>query len=232
MGKEPENLSGCIMEVCKMSKKTIVVVGAGPGLGNHLAKEFGRNGFRAILIARSEKKLQEYVSEMKNSGIEADYQVADCASNESIRAAFDAVKKKHGFVDVMAYNTAVLRDGFASSISPEELTIRYQVDVAGAVCAAQQVLPEQMLRGEGAILFTGGGLALNPVSQFASISIHKAALRVLAIALHDEVKDKGVYVGIVNIKGNIGSDDYYDPARIAEQFYQMYSEKRVKEITY
>ena len=215
-----------------MDKKTIVVVGAGPGLGNHLAEEFGKNGFRAILMARNEEKLQEAVSQMKNGGIEADYQVVDCASNDSIQAAFDAVMKKYGVVDVMAYNTAVLRDGLATVISPEELAARYQVDVAGAVCAAQQVLPGQIEHGEGAILFTGGGLALNPVSQFTSISIHKAALRTLAIALHDEVKDKGVYVGIVNIKGNIGSDDYYAPARIAEQFYHLYQEKNEVEITY
>ena len=215
-----------------MDKKTIVVVGAGPGLGNHIAEEFGRNGFRAILMARSEEKLQEYVSQMKSSGIEADYQVVDCASNTSIQAAFDAVKNKYGVVNVMAYNTAVLRDGLATAISPEELVTRYQVDVAGAVCAAQQVLPGQIEHGEGAILFTGGGLALNPVSQFTSISIHKAALRTLAIALHDEVKDKGVYVGIVNVKGNIGSDDYYAPARIAEQFYHLYQEKNEVEITY
>ena len=215
-----------------MDKKTIVVVGAGPGLGNHIAEEFGRNGFRAILMARNEEKLQEYVSQMKSSGIEADYQVVDCASNNSIQAAFDVVRKKYGIVNVMAYNTAVLRDGLATAISPEELVVRYQVDVAGAVCAAQQVLLGQIEHGEGAILFTGGGLAFNPMSQFTSISIHKAALRTLAIALHDEVKDKGIYVGIVNVKGNIGSDDYYAPARIAEQFYHLYQEKDKIEITY
>lgn len=215
-----------------MDKKVIVVVGAGPGLGNHIAEEFGRHGFRAILMARNEEKLQGYVSEMKEKGFEGDYQVVDCASNSSIKAAFDAVKEKYGTVDVMAYNTAVLRDGFATAISPEELVARYQVDVAGAVCAAQQVLPGQIECGEGTVLFTGGGLALNPVSQFTSISIHKAALRTLAIALHDEVKDKGVYVGIVNIKGNIGSDDYYAPAKIAEQFYYLYQEKNDVEITY
>lgn len=40
-----------------MDKKTIVVVGAGAGLGNHIAEEFGRNGFRVILMARREEKL-------------------------------------------------------------------------------------------------------------------------------------------------------------------------------
>ena len=50
--------------------------------------------------------------------------------------------------------------------------------------------------------------------------------------MHDELKDDGIYVGIVNIKGNIGSDEYYAPAKIAEKFYQLYTEKKDTEITY
>ena len=215
-----------------MGKKTIVVVGAGVGLGNYIAGEFGRNGFRVVLMARREEKLREYVTQMKAKGIEAEYQVVDCGSNESIRAAFDTVKEKYQPVDVLAYNAAVLQGGFASVLSPEELAERYQVDVAGAVCAAQQVIPGQKENGGGAVLFTGGGLALCPNSQFTSISIHKAALRALAIAMHDELKDAGIYVGIINIKGNIGSDEYYAPAKIAELFYRMYTEKKETEITY
>lgn len=215
-----------------MSKKTIAVVGAGPGLGNHIAEEFGKNGFRVILMARREEKLREYVAEMQSKGIEAEYQTADCGSNDSIIAAFNAVKAKYQTVDVMAYNTAVLKDGLATVITPEELAERYQVDVAGAVCAAQQVIPGQKEKGSGAVLFTGGGLALYPNSQFTSISIHKAALRALAFAMHDELKDAGIYVGIVNIKGNIGADDHYAPSKLAELFYQLYTEQNATEITY
>lgn len=215
-----------------MGQKTIVVVGAGAGLGNHIAKKFGQNGFRVVLMARREEKLREYVAQMQVSGIEVEYQTVDCASCDSIRAAFDAVKEKYKTVDVLAYNAAVLKDGLATVLSPEELAERYQVDVAGALCAAQQVIPGQKEQGSGAVLFTGGGLALFPNSQFTSISIHKAALRTLAIAMHDELKDAGVYVGIVNIKGNIGSDAYYAPAKIAELFYQMYTENKETEITY
>ena len=33
-----------------MDKKTIVVVGAGQGLGNHVAKRFGKESFRVVLM--------------------------------------------------------------------------------------------------------------------------------------------------------------------------------------
>lgn len=42
--------------------KTIVVVGAGKGLGNHVAKLFGQKGLRVIWTARNENALEEYIS--------------------------------------------------------------------------------------------------------------------------------------------------------------------------
>ena len=41
-----------------MDKKTIVVVGAGQGLGNHVAKRFGKEGFRVVLMARNGESLK------------------------------------------------------------------------------------------------------------------------------------------------------------------------------
>ena len=215
-----------------MEKKNIVILGAGPGLGNHIAEEFGNHGFRTILMARREEALKQYITELKDKDIEADYQVVDCAKNESIKSALSNIQQKYGIIDVLIYNTAVLQGGSPMELTPEELSARYQADVAGALCAAQQVIPCMKNKKDGAILFTGGGLALNPMPAFTSISVHKAALRALAIALHKELENTGVYTGIVNIKGNIGSDDYYSPAKIATLFYRLYEERNEIEITY
>ena len=40
-----------------MSKKTIVVVGAGRGLGNSIAERFAKENFRVVLIARRKNLL-------------------------------------------------------------------------------------------------------------------------------------------------------------------------------
>lgn len=215
-----------------MEKKNIAILGAGPGLGNHIAEEFGKHGFRAILMARREEALKQYITELKDNGIDADYQVVDCADNESIKSALSKAQQKYGGIDVLVYNTAVLQGGSPLELTPEELSARYQADVAGALCAAQQVIPYMKDKKDGAILFTGGGLGLNPMPAFTSISVHKAALRALAIVLHKELEGTGIHTGIVNIKGGIGSDDYYSPEKIASLFYRLYEERNEIEITY
>ena len=60
-------------------KKTIVVVGAGRGLGNGVAEKFGGNDFRVILMARSEGHLKEYATDFAAKGIEVYTQTADVA---------------------------------------------------------------------------------------------------------------------------------------------------------
>lgn len=215
-----------------MSKKIIAVLGAGPGLGVHIGKEFGNHDFRVILLARGEDALRNYTRELGQAGIEADYHVADCSDNLSIKSALTEVSQKYGGIDVLVYNTAVLLGGSPLTLTPDELVSRYQVDVAGALCAVQQVVPYMKEQKSGAILLTGGGLALDPAPGVLSVSLHKAALRALAAALHKELSGDGIYTGIVTIKGGIGSDDYYSPARIAGLFYQLYEKQNETEIIY
>ena len=215
-----------------MSKKTIAVLGAGPGLGIHIGKEFGSHGFRVVLLARREDALINYVKELGEAGIEADYHVVDCSDIGSVKSAIAAVSQKYGGIDVLVYNTAVLQGGSPLTLTPDELVNRYQVDVAGALCAVQQVVPYMKEQKSGAILLTGGGLALDPSPDVLSISIHKAALRALAAALHKELSGDGIYTGIVTIKGGIGTDDYYSPARIAALFYQLYEKRDETELIY
>ena len=215
-----------------MGKKNLVVIGAGPGLGIHIAEEFGSRGFRTILMSRREEALKQYVTELNEKGIEADYQAVDCAKNESIKSSLSKVQQKYDGIDVLVYNTAVLQGGSPLELTPEELSERYQVDVSGALCAAQHVIPGMKDKKDGVILFTGGCLALNPMPESTSISVHKAALRALSIVLHKELKDSGIYAGIVNIKGGIGSDEYYSPVKLAALFYRLYEDRNEIEITY
>lgn len=215
-----------------MNENVAVVLGAGPGLGFSLAKRWAQEGYTVVIMARDHARITQAAHQLTERGLKAYAQVIDCADNDSIRTALAKVQDEVGPIDTLLYNTAVLRDGLASAIDPAELCRRYQVDVAGAVAAVQAVLPGMRAAGRGTILFTGGGLALNPLSQFTSISIHKAALRAYAQALHDEVASDGVYAGIVNVLGNIGSSDHYAPAAIAYAFFELASTQGSFELTY
>ncbi|RAS77278.1 SDR family NAD(P)-dependent oxidoreductase [Priestia endophytica] len=215
-----------------MSKKLIVVVGAGPGVGNNVAKKFGDNNFRVVLVSRNENALDQYVKELRSEGIETYAVAADAARPASLTAAFEQIKKKYGTTDVLVYNAAVLKGGQPTSLTAESLLSHYQVDVASALHSALQVIPEQVAQNMGTILFTGGGFALQPMAVYASVSIGKAALRALAFTLAEELKPQGVFVGTVTIAGNVAPNTHFAPELIAEKYWELYKKREEHEIVY
>ena len=215
-----------------MDKKTIVVVGTGKGMGNHIAAEFGRKDFRVVLMARNQAALEGYVKEFEEEGIEACGISADAGNPDSLTKAFNMVKARYGAVDVLAYNACNLEGGKPSELSAAELMRHYQVDVASALHCALQVIPEMKEKKSGTILFTGGGLALYPMPEYTCVSIDKAALRALAITLNTELKDEGIFAGVVTIMGNIAPGTHYDPADIAKEYWRLYTERKDVEIIF
>lgn len=214
--------------------KTIVIVGAGKGMGNHIAEKFAQNDFRVVLMARREDALKEYVDEFENKGFEAHAQVIDVINPESISEAFDEVISKFESIDAVVYNAAFMAGGNASMLTGDEMVEHFKTDVVGAQICAAKVIPQMKEQKEGAILFTGGlfGVFPNAYYEFACMSMDKAALRQLAQMLNAELKDDGIFVGIVNIMGTVGEGEQHQPAKIAEKYWELYSNQDNFEICY
>lgn len=215
-----------------MDKKTIVVVGAGQGLGNHVAERFGKEGFRVVLMARGEQSLKAYAQEFAAKGIEAHTYAVDAARPETLTAALGQAKQQFGTPDVLIYNVGITAADDPAAMNSAELMRHYQIDVASAYDCVRQVATEEFAKKNGTVILTGGGLATHPTAGFIPLSLDKAALRTLAYILHDELKPQGIFVGTVTVCGSIGIDTYFAPAQIAETYWQMYKECGACEVRY
>ena len=51
-------------------------------------------------------------------------------------------------------------------------------------------------------------------------------------ALTPVLKEKGIYIGTVQVTGAIGSNEYFAPKTIAEEFWKLYTERSINEIIY
>lgn len=211
--------------------KTIAIVGAGEGLGMSIAKKFGQNGFRVALIARNEEKLNRLVIELEQLGIEAASFQADILNKEQIEMAFAAVKERYGFIDVLEYSPTPSFNTVAPSldVTEENALYQFQFNVLGALSSVRQVLPEMLDKQSGALLFTTGGAAINPVPMMGNVGIAVSGLRNYIFNLNSELADKGIYAGHLSIgiwmQPNSGVQD-----KIADIWYDMYSKRdRVEE---
>ncbi|PNE07733.1 SDR family NAD(P)-dependent oxidoreductase [Priestia megaterium] len=211
--------------------KNIVIVGAGPGLGMSIAKKFGKNGFRVALIARNEEKLNQLVIELEQLGIEAASFQADILNKDQISLAFTTIKEKYGFIDVVEYSPTPSIDTVTNAldVTEENALYQFQFNILGAISSIREVLPDMLDKQSGALLFTTGGAAVNPVPMMGNVGIAVSGLRNYIFNLNSELKDKGIYAGHISIgiwmQPNSGVQD-----KIADIWYDMYTKRdRVEE---
>lgn len=83
---------------------SIVIIGAGPNLGQAVARRFGREGFAVGLISRNQSKLDDLASQLEPDGITAAGVAADIRDADALSAAIESLAEKLGPVEVLEYS--------------------------------------------------------------------------------------------------------------------------------
>lgn len=192
-----------------MTKKTIAVVGAGPGIGLAVARKWGAEGYAVALVARNAEKLRGLVERLASEGIEAAAFPADVDDRGAFAAALESIKERFGGVDALYYGPPAES---ASLVPPRQFTIdsvqsMFDRTVLGAVVAVNSVLPGMLEKGDGALLFACPMSAIDPVLFSANYAQATAALRNYAQALYIDLASAGVYAGMMVIAGLIEEGD-------------------------
>ncbi|RSM64531.1 short-chain dehydrogenase [Actinoplanes sp. ATCC 53533] len=218
---------------------TIVIVGAGAGLGLSIGKVFGRNGYNVALVARDQTKLDALATQLCEYDIEAAGFTADLMDRPSLVDAFDRIKQRFGTIDVLEYSPAPHRPVPGITMAgPLEATVdnlQPQIDfyLHGAVTATQQVLPAMRERGAGTLLYTTGASSVQPNPMMGNVGPAAAALRNWALSLHQALDGTGVYVAHVPLSVWIGAGGpETQPDNIAELYWTLHTKRTEAEHLY
>ncbi len=207
-----------------MSKGAAFIVGVGPGLGLALAEVFAGDGHPVALFGRDAARLDNYASGLTAQGRTTRAYPVDAADPEGLEAVLVRAADELGAPEVLVYNAAVMVPDTPTKLDAREFAHTLAVNVTGAVVAAQTVLP--LLRdGRGSLLFTGGGLALDPSPEYTSLSVSKASLRAYVQALHKQQQGSDVHVTTVTVGGAIGGEDpRFSPAKLAAAYLNLHQQ--------
>lgn len=210
-----------------MMKKTIIVIGAGKGLGNAVAREFARHNFKVILVSRNAKHLAEYKTEFEKNNIEVYTKVADAAKPDTLERAIKEIQTEIGTPDCLVYNVGITEPDGDRELDNDLLMKRYQIDCASAWHCTNLVATDEFGKKNGCVIFTGGGFAktFRPVPGISVLSVDKAALNAMNIVLHTLMKPKGIFVGSVIVKGVIDEKTDHNAENIAKYYWEMYKNR-------
>ncbi|MFT2018915.1 SDR family NAD(P)-dependent oxidoreductase [Streptomyces sp. 796.1] len=217
-----------------------VVVGAGPGIGQAVARRFARAGMPVALIARSQASLSGVAEAVRSAGTAPDDGAdaggsagdstevasfpADVTDEDGLRAALDAAADRFGVPDVAVYNAAVVRPDRIGGLSARGHLDAWAVNVVGAHTTAARVLPAMAERGTGTFLITSG--MPHPKPDYVSLSLGKSGVRTLVSLLDQEYGPTGVHVAAVTVDGPVAPGTEFDPDDIAEQYWRLHRQPR------
>jgi NAD(P)-dependent dehydrogenase (short-subunit alcohol dehydrogenase family) len=172
--------------------KTILITGCSSGIGAALAREFAKSGHRVYAAARR----REALAPLEAEGIQG--LELDVNDDAAIAAAFDAVRREVGHLDVLVNNAGFSQVGAVVDLRREHLRRQYETNViAPAVVTAQAV---QLLRaavtahGSAVVANVGSIVGLFTTPFAAAYCSSKAALHSLTDALRMELAPFGIHV--------------------------------------
>jgi NAD(P)-dependent dehydrogenase (short-subunit alcohol dehydrogenase family) len=167
------------------SMSTVLVTGAGRGIGRAITEEFIRRGHRVIGTARDPQSLE---------GLDVAQRLAlDVTDDASVTAAFDAA----GDVDIVVINPAEIFYAAVEAIPLDELQRLFNLNTVGALRVAQAALPGMRARGDGKLLFMSSVLGRVVLPNGSAYAATKWALEALVEALAIEVAPFGVQAGLL-----------------------------------
>ncbi len=180
--------------------KTIAIFGAGPALGLAVARRFGREGFRAALVARDRGRLDAMVGELAGGGVQAAAFQADLTDRAAALGAVAAIQTRFGPVDVLEYSPTPGENLLKSPSQLDVAAVAPLLDkyVLTPVALVRRVLPGMLERGAGGLLFAMGASAKYPMPRLAG-GMALSSLRNYVHTLHAELEPENIYAGTLLI---------------------------------
>ena len=176
------------------SDKTVIVTGAGSGIGRAIALGFCSEGANVMGFGRTVKDLEE-MARVGGSG-RMSFVAGDVARPEDVEHLYSETVRRYGRVDILVNNAALYPKIAFLESSQEEWSSVIQTNVIGLAHCCRAVLPGMLDRGFGRIINLGSFAWKGPIPNSSAYSASKGAVGPFTKALAAEI-DRGRYPDVL-----------------------------------
>ena len=206
-----------------MTKSVCLVIGAGAGIGGHVAKRFARAGYHACLCRRTDQAgLDKVVREIENEGGSASGFMLNAIEDNSIEELVATIEADIGVIEVAVYNLgAQIGDRALKDTSYKAFEMGWRLATFGLFRLATAVCPAMAERGTGTLLVTSATAAVRGNAGQHSHAAAMGGRRMLCQSLNAEFSPKGIHVANIIIDGAVDAPDTLGRMLGAEKFQAL-----------
>ncbi|MCG9793372.1 SDR family oxidoreductase [Flavobacterium algicola] len=177
-----------------MKKQTILITGAGSGLGKGSAIGLAKQGHKIIAAVHTWEQISRFKEDLK----EADYKENIELIKLDILDVVDCEKAWEYDIDILVNNAGIGQTGPLAEIPVDYLREVMETNAFSTLEFSQPFIKKMVEKGKGKVIFLSSiaGLVTNPFLGPYNASKH--ALEAIAQCLRDELQPFGVTVATIN----------------------------------
>jgi butyryl-CoA dehydrogenase len=182
--------------------KTVVITGAGSGIGRALALAFAEDGAYLALSDIDAPTLQETRDLLAAKGSEVYTKVFDVSDKESMFTFAQNVVERFGHVDVVINNAGIsMTDQAFSEIDLAHFERVMAVNFSGVLYGSKAFIPHLLERPESALVNVSSIFGLAGIAFSTAYCASKFAVHGLNQALHQEFRNSTLTIHSVHPGG-------------------------------
>jgi NAD(P)-dependent dehydrogenase (short-subunit alcohol dehydrogenase family) len=192
--------------------KLAVVTGASSGIGEATARELARRGWRPVLVARRQDRLQRLATELGG-----EYEVCDVSDRADVDRAAAAILQRHPRIDLLVNNAGIPGRGTFFSLEPERIEAVLRTNYLGGVWMVR-ALEAALQPGAHVVnvVSVAGTVAFAPAGPYAA---SKHAQLAFSRSLTGLLADRGVRVHTV-LPGFVETEGFPQRSVLRNPFFR------------
>lgn len=190
----------------ELKGKTVVVTGAGRGLGRQTAQMLAAKGARLALAGLREEGLKETAELCEAAGGEADVYLLDVSDEQAVERVFKAIARDSGALDGLVNNAGITRDGLLvkakngkveKKMSLEDWDAVIKVDLRGVFLCAREAATHMIELGRGGAIVNISSISRAGNFGQTNYAAAKAGVAAMTVTWANELARHGIRVAAI-----------------------------------
>jgi 3-oxoacyl-[acyl-carrier protein] reductase len=179
-----------------LKNKTMILTGAGSGVGRHLAQVFDEKGINLLLLDISESGLNETFNSLKQPDKHIAHRM-DIRDIVEWKYLLGKAMLKWPSIDYLLNVAGYLYPGFIYELPIEEIDKHIDINIKGVIYGTRLVAEVMAAQGNGHIVNIASLAGISPVPGLNLYSATKFAVRGFSLSIAEELVSKGVHVTVI-----------------------------------